>query len=84
MWSSWGGIVDEVVNTSSEFIWGLITAGLFTPIARADLMEADFIAESFPIEVDTVKMSTEVLSSKFSEVVDELLEFGLGPLLEWE
>jgi len=84
MWSSWGGIVDEVVNTSSQFIWALITAGFFTPIARADLMKADFIAESFPIEVDTVKMSTEVLASELGEVGHELVEFGLGPLLEWE
>jgi hypothetical protein len=84
MWSSWGGIVDEVVNTSSQFIWALITAGFFTPIARADLMKADFIAESFPIEVDTVKMSTEVLLSECLEVRNELGEFGLGPLLEWE
>jgi len=47
-------------------------------------MKADFIAESFPIEVDTVKMSTEVLLSECLEVSDELAEFVLGPLLEWE
>lgn len=47
-------------------------------------MKADFIAESFPIEVDTVKMSTEVLLSECLEVRNELGEFGLGPLLEWE
>lgn len=47
-------------------------------------MKADFIAESFPIEVDTVKMSTEVLLSELGEVGGKLVEFGLGPLLEWE
>jgi hypothetical protein len=39
-------------------------------------MKADFIAESFPIEVDTVEMSSEVLLSELAEVSHELVEFG--------
>lgn len=47
-------------------------------------MEASEIAISFPIEVNSIKMSSKIVHSEFFEVIDELGEFSSGPFPEWE
>jgi len=72
------------VDTSSQLFWGLCTAFLIIPTACAVTFKTDFITETFPIEVNTIEMSTEGPLSESSEIVYEFTELRFGPLSQRE
>ena len=71
-------------DTVSQFLWGFSSTNFVVPVACAYFLQAFFVAISFPIEVNTIEVSTEGVTSEFLEVRYEAIEFGLSPFFHWE
>jgi hypothetical protein len=58
----------------------MVTADFIVPVASAYLMKAGFITVTLPIEVNSVKLSSESFLSQFLEIGHELIELGRAPV----
>ena len=58
----------------------MISTNLVVPITGAYFMEASFVTVTFPIEINSIKLSSESFLSQFLEVSNKFIEFILTPI----
>jgi hypothetical protein len=73
-----------IFNTSLQFFRSLTSTYFVIPTTFTISLEADLRAITFPIPIDTIKISTEVLISNFLEVFNETDKVLFWPLFKWE
>jgi len=68
-------------DACGKLIWCRLTTDFIVPSADASALEATCIAVPFPIEVNPIKVATEDVASHLFEILDEIVELGVSPLL---
>ena len=81
---SWRIVFDLKFNSCFQFFWRLCSTSFVIPSTFTVTLEADFRAISFPIPINTIKISSEIFVSDFFEILGESNKVFLSPFFEWE